>query len=294
MTSTNDFRYSSLPRQEAPDYSLIATPISPPASLTSPSPPPSPSLSFTSTLSHESVAAPSSQALPKCMCTTTSLPDPISTTELFPDLRRGLLLRHGFTEQQNSGIGNLLAVVDDVQRRLRTAYATERERGGYFQPDAHRQIIREHKVGDWILVRLGYWEATCAIRRVLGEGEKDGEDGDLLLEIDDGQNTGEGESKDEGVDKDEKYKGVVATLKDFLKVLTALKDKALKDKMQVNKQRYTHTGQWLNFLTIGAGILLYVKNTFFVSPEGIVALAMAGSGAGAGSGYNGTAFTGGL
>ncbi|KAI1182421.1 hypothetical protein F5B17DRAFT_189785 [Nemania serpens] len=289
MTSTNNLRYSSLPRQEAPDCAFIATPFSPPPSLPSPSLPPSsplpsPSLSSTSSFSHESAFSPA--ARPMCVCTATSFPDPISTTELFSELRRVRLARHGFTEQQNRGIGNLLAVVDDVQRRLRTAYATERERGGYFQPDAHRQIIREHKVSDWILVRVGYWEATCALRRVL-EGEDDNGNANLLLESGDG-------NTDENENRDKKYERVVATLKDFLKVLTALKDKALKDKMQVNKQRYTHTGQWLNFLTIGAGVLLYVKNTFFVSPGGIVALTAAAAGSGSGSGFNGTAYAGGL
>ncbi|KAI1196748.1 hypothetical protein F5X97DRAFT_202354 [Nemania serpens] len=290
MPSTNNLRYSSLPRQEAPDYGFMATPFSPPPSLPSPSPPPSPSLSSTSTFSHDSPSSP--PAVPTCMCAATSLPDPISTTELFPNLRRVRLSRHGFTEQQNRGIGNLLAVVDDVQRRLRTAYATERERGGYFQPEAHRQIIREHKVGDWILVRLGYWEAICVLRRVLEDGSRNrngdddgGEDENLLLEAGDG-------NTDEHEDKDKKYERVVATLKDFLKVLTALKDKALKDKMQVNKQRYTHTGQWLNFLTIGAGVLLYVKNTFFVSPVGVVSLAVASSGSG--PALNATALASGL
>lgn len=135
-------------------------------------------------------------------------------------------------------------------------------------------------------MRVGYWEATCALRRVL-EGEDDNGNANLLLESGDG-------NTDENENRDKKYERVVATLKDFLKVLTALKDKALKDKMQVNKQRYTHTGQWLNFLTIGAGVLLYVKNTFFVSPGGIVALTAAAAGSGSGSGFNGTAYAGGL
>lgn len=137
-------------------------------------------------------------------------------------------------------------------------------------------------------MRLGYWEAICAVRRILGDGDRNGDDNEnenMLLEVGD-------ENTDENADRDKKYERVVATLKDFLKVLTALKDKALKDKMQVNKQRYTHTGQWLNFLTIGAGILLYVKNTFFISPGGVVALAVAGSGSA--SGLNGTAYAGGL
>ncbi|KAI1126298.1 hypothetical protein F5Y10DRAFT_215474 [Nemania abortiva] len=306
MTSA-DIRYSALPRQEAPDPRRMPTP--PP----SPFPSPSPTLSPTRTLSADPEFL-SLSSRRSCISTAPPCPECISTTELFPGLRRERLLCCGFTYEQNRGITNLLAVVDDVQRRLKTAYAGERERSGYFQPDAHRQIIREHKIGDWMVVRLAYWEALVAVRGVLGDygrgvdedGDGNGndmgrgnnghddedtdEDGDTNVDcdanvtlVDVALDTDRNEEREK--DRDKRYDRVVAALKDFAKLLTALKDKALKDKMQVNKQRYTHTGQWLNFLTIGAGVLLYIKNIFLAAPADVVALVSSGAGS-----SNGTVF----
>ncbi|KAJ8125390.1 hypothetical protein O1611_g8248 [Lasiodiplodia mahajangana] len=255
----------------------------------SPFPSPSPTLSPTRTISNDfgflslsSRRSSTSTAPPSHEC--------ISTTELFPGLRRDRLLCCGFTYEQNRSITNLLAVVDDVQRRLRTAYAKEREMGSYFQPDAHRQIIREHKIGDWMVVRLAYWEALVAVE--MGENGHDDEDtdDDVDMNVDTGGNMAvdvalnADRNKEREEDRDKRYDRVVAALKDFAKLLTALKDKALKDKMQVNKQRYTHTGQWLNFLTIGAGVLIYVKNIFMAAaPADVVAIV--GSGAANGTVY---------
>ncbi|KAI1152746.1 hypothetical protein F4825DRAFT_417845 [Nemania diffusa] len=323
-----DIRYSTLPRQEAPD----TTPTPPPPSLASQSPLLSPTITLTEDLgflpptpplspSSSSSSSSSLSTYHTTAKTTQSSECSISTAELFPGLRRERLLLCGFTDEQNSSIRNLLAVVDDVQRRLRTAYAKERETGGYFQPDAHRQIIREHKIGDWMVVRLGYWEALVAIRGVLGDSGHDGNESDHGNGHEGGNgnngndghgdrdenggemgnNGSEDETEDEdgnenidmdrererekereierGQDRDKRYDRVVATLKDFIKMLTTLKDKALKDKMQVNKQRYTHTGQWLNFLTIGAGVLIYIKNIFLAAPAAMVGVMGAGANA---------------
>ncbi|KAI0100984.1 hypothetical protein GGR51DRAFT_337254 [Nemania sp. FL0031] len=305
--ASSDIRYAALPRQEAPDPRRMPTP--PPSPFPSPSPTLSPTQTFSDdigilSLSSRRSSSSTSTAPPSHEC--------ISTTELFPALRRGRLLCCGFTYEQNKSITNLLAVIDDVQRRLRTAYAKEREMGGYFQPDAHRQIIREHKIGDWMVVRLAYWEALVAVRGVLGDyyrgvgenghenevgmGENghDDEDTDDDAEMEVDTNVDANGNMAMGVtldvdrkeerekDRDKRYDRVVAALKDFAKLFTALKDKALKDKMQVNKQRYTHTGQWLNFLTIGAGVLIYVKNIFMAAPADVIAIV--------GSGANGTVY----
>jgi hypothetical protein len=319
--ASGDIRYSTLPRQEAPDPTRMPTP--PP----SPFAPRSRSRSRSSSLSPSITLAEDFGFLSLSPSTSTSTYDPstsprstecsISTIELFPGLRRERLSRCGFTDEQNGSIENLLAVADDVQRRLRTAYAKERETGGYFQPDAHRQIIREHKIGDWMVVRLGYWEALVAIRGVLGDGGRGGdenehgndhshgdrdahgdemsnndneddtedEDGDANMDMEREREMAKEREKEREMekekekDRDKRYDRVVATLKDFIKILTTLKDKALKDKMQVNKQRYTHTGQWLNFLTIGAGVLIYIKNIFLAAPAAIVGVVGASSNA---------------
>lgn len=206
----------------------------------------------------------------------TSTISSIATTELFPELRRDGPTRRVFTEEQNQGIEHLLGIVDDVQARHRNAYAKEREMSWYFQPDAHRHVIRDHKVGDWVVVALLYWEALCAVRSALGIQTTEGGCGQYENRCEDYQRTrGDGygdraaevsgdvdANADTDAGRDARYARVVAALKDFVKAFTAIKDKALKDMMQVNKQRYTHIGQWVNFLTLGAGIVIYLKNAF--------------------------------
>lgn len=212
----------------------------------------------------------------------------MAATELFPELRGDGFTRRrfGFTEEQSQSIEHLLGIVDDVQARHRNAYAKERERSWYFQPDAHRHVIRDHKVGDWVVVALLYWEALCAVRGALGiptteggcrhyedrfeayprsrgHGYRDNRGAQANRDVD--MNSNAHANADTDADRDAQYTRVVAALKDFVKAFTAIKDKALKDKMQVNKQRYTHVGQWVNFLTLGAGIIIYLKNAFSVS-----------------------------
>ncbi|KAI1172893.1 hypothetical protein F4777DRAFT_483693 [Nemania sp. FL0916] len=322
--ATAGIQYSALPSLEAQDNTKHPTPTSIPTPTTTlnSTTPPSPSVSSSSTysesdLDHLFPLLPPRSPSPISPPTTTTSAfasslelESLASTQFFPELRGAALQRCRFTADQNRGLGNTLAVLDDVQRRLRGAYATEHDDNhnaghrfgfGYlrgFQPEAHRQIIREHKVGDWMVVRQGYWEARCAVKAAVGVRVRPRLPvGSIACAGDDGHaNCGEDldinmiEDVDvdvEDAERDKSYDRVVAALKDFLKILTGLKDKALKDKMQVNKQRYTHTSQWLNFLTIGAGVLLYLQNTFFARGPAPFGSGIVGGGGGGGVGFGG-------
>ncbi|KAI1812766.1 hypothetical protein GGS20DRAFT_587192 [Poronia punctata] len=152
---------------------------------------------------------------------------------LFPQIRGKYMSEAHFSPEQKTSLLAVFDMFDDMQRRHRNNWDHERAFNiPLIHPASHDEIIEEHKTGDWVALRKSAVDAE----RLIAQAQAKINDPDLLFE------------------------NIIAALESTLKTFSAMKDKGLKDKLQLTKQRFTLAGQTLTYLTVIVSVVLYIQS----------------------------------